>query len=614
VATALEAAIPPDFAYRSNIGDEGKTIATALWLADVSYSYGNAAVASARLSTAADRAIKIGDKELYLNVIHARYRGERHAGRSPAQLHQLRVDARSVAQEIRQGYRSRAGRIWNAYRFDTAYGEMLKDEFAVEGIESVDALFAAVEALKARTMLDQLRTPPVELASPGQRSQAAALEKKALGFAPDDKESENLTLEEMKLVSQLSGFSELASSQKDRVQALDELERLYKVGAAGFRGVATPAPLQEVQNAIAEDEAIIEYVIPYHALHPARDLGILLITKRNIVQVHVDLSLDGGRIVVDGRAPVDASQLGDTVIGLRTALRSSNEKVAIKQLAVLHELLIQPLVNRGFQPDKYARLIIVAHGVLQYIPFAALMDSQGVPLIRKTAITMAPSASVWLELQKRGGAVDRWVAFGNPKLEAKDLPSLVNSAMEVEQISDILGKLQLSVKLGDQASKEQLLALAPGASILHLATHGEFPNENALDLHGLLLAGEKGKDGALRAMDVRRLNLTSTRLVVLSVCNGGLYRMGPTDEPYGLVPAFLLAGSQNVMATLWPIDDQFGRRFTVEFYKNLLQYGPAEAHRRACLRFIDEDELIRRWAGFVIVGAGRPFPGVPGRR
>src|SRR5262249_48402460 len=107
--------------------------------------------------------------------------------------------------------------------------------------------------------------------------------------------------------------------------------------------------------------------------------------------------------------------------------------------------------------------------------------------------------------------------------------------------------------------------------------------------------------------EVRRLNLASTRLVVLSVCNGGLYRMGPADEPYGLVPAFLLAGAQNVMATLWPVDDQFGRRVTVGFFKHLLQDRPAEAHSCAFLRFIDEDELIRRWAGFVMVGPGRPF-------
>ena len=417
----------------------------------------------------------------------------------------------------------------------------------------------------------------------------------------------------MKLVSQLSGFSELSGNQKERGQALVALEKLYHADNAGFQSVATPAPLQEIQKALAAAEAIIEYVIPYYALHPASDLGILLITKQNCLQVHLDLEKIlpskgmTGRLGVDGRAPIDASPLGEAVIMLRTALRSANEKVTKQQLAAFHELLVQPLVQRGFQPEKYARLIVVAHGVLQYIPFAALMDRQGVPLIRKTAISMSPSASVWLELQKRGGRVDHWVAFANPKLEATGFQLLENTVREVEQISVILAKLRPSVKLGEQASKEQFLASAPGANILHLATHGEFPNDNALDQHGLLLAKSAGSDGVLRAIEVRHLNLASARLVVLSICNGGLYRMGPTDEPYGLVPAFLLAGAQNVIATLWRVDDQFGRRFTVEFYKHLLQHGPAEAYRRACLRFIDEDELIHKWAGFVIVGPGRPF-------
>jgi CHAT domain-containing protein len=139
-----------------------------------------------------------------------------------------------------------------------------------------------------------------------------------------------------------------------------------------------------------------------------------------------------------------------------------------------------------------------------------------------------------------------------------------------------------------------------------VATHGLFPDENALDDHALLLASNGGGDGILAARDIRRLELNQVRLAVLSVCNGGLYRMGPTDQPYGLVP-FFEAGAQNVLATLWPVDDAFGRRFTVEFYRRLLKDGLAEALRQASLLFIGEDEFIRRWAGFVVAGPGRPF-------
>jgi CHAT domain-containing protein len=76
-----------------------------------------------------------------------------------------------------------------------------------------------------------------------------------------------------------------------------------------------------------------------------------------------------------------------------------------------------------------------------------------------------------------------------------------------------------------------------------LATHGEFPDESAANAHALWLADEGGHSVALSAADVRTLVLPAARLVVLSICNGGLYRIGPSDEPYGLMPVTRPPGS-----------------------------------------------------------------------
>jgi CHAT domain-containing protein len=138
-----------------------------------------------------------------------------------------------------------------------------------------------------------------------------------------------------------------------------------------------------------------------------------------------------------------------------------------------------------------------------------------------------------------------------------------------------------------------------------LATHGEFPDESAANAHALWLADEGGHSVALSAADVRTLVLPAARLVVLSICNGGLYRIGPSDEPYGLMPAFLEAGASNVLGTLWALDDQFGRDFMIEFYNQLQVHGVAGALRQASIRFINEDEYLRNWSAFVLVGSGR---------
>jgi CHAT domain-containing protein len=259
----------------------------------------------------------------------------------------------------------------------------------------------------------------------------------------------------------------------------------------------------------------------------------------------------------------------------------------------------------GFRPESYRRLVIVPHGALHYVPFAALLDDSGRFLIAKSEIVVAPSASVWQMLGSRSSEARKFVAFANPDLVSRSVEDLPYSDQEAAEIVKSMPPQGHQVFRGKNATKARLLAAAPTADVLHFATHGEFPDENAMDVHAIWLADEDGRSAALSAAEVRKLPLRGTRLVVLSVCNGGLYRIGPADEPYGLLPAFLEAGAQNVSGTLWPLDDQFGRDFMIEFYKHLSADGAAGALRKASMRFIEEDEYIRRWAAFILVGSGR---------
>lgn len=602
-ARASESVVASNFSFANQ---EEKTIDTAEVLARLSLYHGSPVVAAARLEHAQARAWAIGDDGEYFEALVQQYDTIKNSTNDRTRLAELRGCARAVAADRRSSRRSRAGRIWTAYEFDRACGEMLRDELLDEKAEPA-LLFAPIEAAKARTLLDHLDAPPRPLPA-ALSAREGELEHAVLGFGPDGgRDGENLVISELRLISQLSSFSEFGSDPASRGRALAALEELYATNRGGFTKAIPPSSLEEIQAALAPDEAIVEYVIPFHPLHPASALAILVVTKDRVMGVHMDLTKllpqgDVFRMSRDGEAPVDASVIGDQVVELRVAIRRSDELRAQRILRGLHELLIAPLLANGFDPSRYARLVIVPHGMLHYVPFAALLDEKHVPLIRSTAVVLAPSASAWLRLQRRNAAVRRWVGYA-PTTDAADLPSLEASETEVAQIAEMLRPLASRIVSGADATRERF-ADDTDAGILHIATHGEFPDDNAIDQHGLLLSGD---DATLRARDVRNLNLGAARLVVLSVCNGGLYRIGPTDEPYGLIPAFLLAGAQNVLATLWPLDDQFGRRFTVEFYRQLMTKGPAEAHRAAVLHFLDEDELIRNWAAFVLVGPGRPF-------
>jgi CHAT domain-containing protein len=271
-------------------------------------------------------------------------------------------------------------------------------------------------------------------------------------------------------------------------------------------------------------------------------------------------------------------------------------------------MLVAPLVKTGIVPGDFKRWIIVPHGLLHTIPFAALSPSQGRYLVQDVAVTVTPSASVWAKLQGRPTrAVKSFLGFANPDLPYSKLPGLDEADKEIARIEEALKALRCTVFRGREASEAALQAHAGGKDIVHFATHGEFPEEDVIDFHRVLLSPVPGHNGPVDAEELRRMNFRAARLVVLSICNGGIYRFGPGDEPYGLISALLAAGAENILGTLWPLEDRVGRLFMSGFYKQLLALGPAEALRQACVQFIQDGALLRHWAGFVLVGPGRPL-------
>ena len=605
LAAATEQFIPPDFDFESPVvGNTGKAIEVARHLAELSYTYGAPAVASARLAIAEQRARQFRDPQFTVGLLHLRYRGEQRSGVPADQLRKLRQDAWASAQAIRSAYRSRAGRIWAAYRSDELYGDMLKGELADN--QSQQSAFRFAESLKARMLLDRLTaSQATELDTP----QTQTIEQQILGFAPPEA-SRDILASEMGLVSQLTGFVGCGDSGEadSRESSLRQLEDLYSKASAGFTQTANPVGLEAVRQRLRPREALLEYVIPYNPLHPASDLWMFLISRDAVRTAHLPLDkvlglAEGftGRMCIDGRSPIDSSALGQRISLLRVAIRTADEKKARQGLQDLHTILIQPLLAQGVRLDAFDHITVVPHSVLHYVPFAALLDPAGAFLISKVALSIAPSASVWSILRSRDPAPGPLLALANPALGGAQHANLPFAEQEATGIAKT--KPSPTVLLREKATKQALLQLAPTASLIHLSTHGDFPSDSALNLHAVWLSSPNGRGVPLRAADVRALRLNAAPLVILNVCNGGLYRIGPSDEPYGLIPAFLEAGARNVLSTLWSMDDEFGRDFMIEFYRHL-DAGPAAAYRKTAQRFIAEDEFIRRWAGYLLIGPG----------
>jgi len=186
--------------------------------------------------------------------------------------------------------------------------------------------------------------------------------------------------------------------------------------------------------------------------------------------------------------------------------------------------------------------------------------------------------------------------------------------------------------MGSLATKSALKQLdAP--SILHIATHGFFLNpgtnraragpgavaveaqahwksENPLLRSGLALAGanlrgQSDDDGILTSLEASGLNLWGTRLVTLSACDTGLGEVRAGEGVYGLRRAFILAGAESLVMSLWPVSDYVAREMMASYYLGLKKgLGRGEALRQVKLAMLKRKDRQHPffWASFIQSG------------
>lgn len=254
-------------------------------------------------------------------------------------------------------------------------------------------------------------------------------------------------------------------------------------------------------------------------------------------------------------------------------------------LMALYRLLIEPilpmLLKEGTRTVTFA-----PHRCLHAVPFPALTDDAGVPLIDEfRTVTVVPNIALGAgTLRQRddrttGGPVFLAVPDGNP-----EVPIPLTSAEVALSAAHWQDRAERLITLfGKEATPSALVDAAPKASILHIAAHGKWSGERESQ-SGVLLAREpqaslqlfgthKGFLSVEAVMNL--LTLERCSVTILSACETSLSRVGETDEPVGL-PAFLLhAGSRHVIASLWPVLDASTLLLMVAVHERMAGGRPA---------------------------------------
>ena len=433
-----------------------------------------------------------------------------------------------------------------------------------------DEAFALAERARARTFLDLLGSQ-------------TTLSKGRTRALVDEEVRLRARLAAAKAEAQDADGAGDSPETNARVEAVERdyqafLDRVRKenVEQASLMTVE-PVTLSEIQALLPDGTALLEYLL-------MEDGAVAWILDRQHFAVV--------------RIPGDRQSLVAQVRRFRAAISGLAPIQDVEaQAQALYRRLLAP-VRHEIRGD---RLVIVPHGVLHYLPFAALRAPAGRWMVQDLTITTLPSASVLRYLRDKGAsAPPRALVVGNPDLGAElNLPW---AEREARLVGQRVGAA--SVLLRGEATEARTKALIEGAGLVHLATHGELQEADPLS-SAVLLAPGGGEDGRLEVREVFALDLRAS-LVVLSACETGLGRLSRGDEILGLQRAFLYAGAPAVVTTLWKVGDRASYELIRAFYDRLATAGPADALRQAQIETLASFPHPFSWAGYELAGAPAP--------
>ncbi len=433
------------------------------------------------------------------------------------------------------------------------------------------------------------------------------------------------------------------------------LEDEIKVSSPHYAALTQPTPLTlaEIQQLVDDDTMLLVYAL-------GEERSFIWTVRPNSIK---SFELPAGKKIEEASRRVyelltarNQSINGETVIEREARIRRAEADYGDAS-AVLGHMLLDPVASEF----KYKRIVVVADGALQYVPFSALpapASTQGrerfIPLIVEHEVVSLPSASVLAlirqELRQRQPAPELVAVLADPVFSSEDdrlvgakknLRTRPNTSVESDTVAALatrralenfdngksgIARLPFSLREADairQAAPTGKAMLAVGfrasralASstelakyrIVHFATHGIINSEQP-ELSGILLSrfDETGKrqDGFLQLSEIYNLNLPAD-LVVLSACQTALGKDIRGEGLVGLTRGFMYAGAARVIASLWQVDDAATAQLMGEFYKAMFSedMSPAKALQTAQARMWQQSRWSSPyyWAAFTVQG------------
>jgi len=281
----------------------------------------------------------------------------------------------------------------------------------------------------------------------------------------------------------------------------------------------------------------------------------------------------------------------------------------------MFEILIKPAENLI---DKNKSVYLVPDKFLGFLPFGTLVSpTSGRFLLQDYQVAISPSSNVLVFLsdiaRKKVARIDeRLLSVGNPRFDHDEFPSLSDlpsASREAEQIAAYYYSKR--VLIGADATRQQVSDEMLRSDVVHFAVHAVADERSPMNSRLVLAKDSVAKppsDGSLHASEIYQMNLSRTRLTVLSACQTGAERYYRGEGMINLARPFLAAGVPMVVVSLWPVDSDVTAELMISFHRHRKQQNlsSAAALRQAQLDLLSRpDERLHHtfaWGAFVLIG------------
>ncbi len=347
-----------------------------------------------------------------------------------------------------------------------------------------------------------------------------------------------------------------------------------------FGEVSKPLTLEEIQAHLPENIQVLQYaVLP-------QKLAVWFYSKGNFEYTEKRIS---------------AGELGNKISDFRNLILEKKDKKEIENQAVE---LAGLLIPANLEAEK--TVVLIPDKNLYFLPFAALISTDGKFLIEKNPLVYGASASVFITAtenakQRENGGGETILSVGNPAFDRAENPSLndlPDAEIEARKISEFYArKIEFT---GENATRESFLDNFEKNEIIHFAGHFVINSRSPANSK-LLFADED-----LRVAELTRNKLSRSKLVVLSACETGIERFNKSEGAIGAARIFLALGTPLVVAGNWKIDSETTKDLMIAFHKNRREkkLSTSESLRQAQIEILNRNGKNQPyfWSAFNIFG------------